>query len=346
MRYGLGRLILTRKVLTAVYKVFQFILPYFDRHYNLYLAAKHYIENNTVDWVVTTGEPFILFKYGYSLQKRFNVKWGADFRDKWYHNYITRNDRRLGTRILHRYEWIFEKKYIRNANLITTVDPDIAEKLQKLHKKKIAVIYNGFERFRNKAEQNSPQLILTHSGTLTRGQRVEFLLEALKELDEECRITENDLEIRFVGLEYDRTQCRRILEFSEKVRKYIHTTGRVERDKALELNSISDYLVCFTYLDEVLIHAKFYEYLACRRPVLVIPDDKNLLSQVTRELNAGCVIESKGQLKELILQSIKKKQAGERPLSNVDEQKALFYSREKQAERFVEILKQRHHLLN
>ena len=95
-----------------------------------------------------------------------------------------------------------------------------------------------------------------------------------------------------------------------------------------------------------MIHAKFYEYLACRRPVLVIPDDKNLLSQVTRELNAGCVIESKGQLKELILQSIKKKQAGERPLSNVDEQKALFYSREKQAERFVEILKQRHHLLN
>ena len=55
-------------------------------------------------------------------------------------------------------------------------------------------------------QTDKSKLILTHTGTLTPGQRVEFLLESVLELVLDKSIDISDVEIRFIGIEYLNTQ--------------------------------------------------------------------------------------------------------------------------------------------
>ena len=63
--------VIIRKFLSFLYKILSFGFFIFDRHRNIYKVAKDYLKKNHVNYVITTGEPFILFKYGYLLRKRF-----------------------------------------------------------------------------------------------------------------------------------------------------------------------------------------------------------------------------------------------------------------------------------
>ena len=81
------RFSILRKSLTFLEKITSFRLGLFDQHYGIYLEAKKYIVKNKVALVITTGEPFILFRYGRKLQKKFDVQWIADYRDGWYLNH-------------------------------------------------------------------------------------------------------------------------------------------------------------------------------------------------------------------------------------------------------------------
>ena len=86
----------------------------YDTHVVLYNKAVKFLNREKVDVVITTGEPFILFKYGFLLKKKFGIKWIADYRDGWFHNHV-KQPGVLG-RILHYYELHFEKKYISICN--------------------------------------------------------------------------------------------------------------------------------------------------------------------------------------------------------------------------------------
>ena len=59
-----------RKGLSLIDKIFSFIVMFFDNNRGLYFEADKYLANQSVDIVITTGEPFILFRYGYLLKKK------------------------------------------------------------------------------------------------------------------------------------------------------------------------------------------------------------------------------------------------------------------------------------
>ena len=46
----------------------------FDQHKGIYKEAYGYLnKNNDVHAIITTGEPFVLFKHGYRIKKKFGV---------------------------------------------------------------------------------------------------------------------------------------------------------------------------------------------------------------------------------------------------------------------------------
>ena len=106
------------------------------------------------------------------------------------------------------------------------------------------------------------------------------------------------------------------------------------------MNSMADFSVVFSERWQPVIPAKTYEYVASRRPVVVIPDDRSILSNLITQLNAGVVIDSIEDLRKFLLEKIEAKR-NHQPLFNyqLDEAKASFYLRENQAAQFASLLK-------
>jgi len=307
-KFGL-RISFIRKALTFGEKILSFLSIKFDQHKNIYKEARFYLKNNKVDIIITTGEPFLLFRYGYLLKKEFNIKWVADYRDGWYLNHVTSINKDIFTKLFRKYELIFEKKYSLKADLITTVDPHMASRLSKLLKQDVKVVYNGFWKYENDfiRIKNNKKLIISHTGTLTIGQRVETLLEALLSLLKENKISSNDIEVNFIGLNYFPKQVSRLENYHPLLKKIIKTTDRLSKEKATLRNLESDYLLNFTDPNLSAIYAKTYNYIACKRPILVIPDDNALLGKIITENNLGFAFNSKNELKKFIIEKIKQK---------------------------------------
>ena len=93
---------IVRKSLTFIGKLLSFNLFLFDQHREIYNAAKEYLKANEIDLIITTGEPFILFKYGHLLRSKNNIKWIADYRDGWYLNHVRSLQTDFGNRFIHK----------------------------------------------------------------------------------------------------------------------------------------------------------------------------------------------------------------------------------------------------
>ena len=329
-----------RKALTLIEKIISFINLNFDINKGIYLAAKKYIIENDVDIIITTGEPFILFRYGYLLKKKYNIKWIADYRDGWFLNHVTILNKSYIVKILRKYEFYFEKKYMKHVDLITTVDPEMSMRLHKLLNKKSDYIYNGFWKFEDKViefEDNS-KLIMNHTGTLTSGQRVEFLLDCLEDLINNEKIKDNEIEINFIGIEYFPEQLKRITKNS-RLHDVIKTSPRISKVEATSKNLKADYLVNFTDENLSAIYAKTYNYMACKKEILVIPDDNKLLSNLIKENNLGHVFQTKDQLKNFIVEKIKLKKEGKLNTNISENENLNFFKRYHQAKIFSEKIK-------
>ncbi|GDX51634.1 hypothetical protein LBMAG27_06810 [Bacteroidota bacterium] len=342
LKFGADKKRIWRKMLSLFYKMFSFVSFSFDKHKRLYFEARKYLQHEKPDFILITGEPFILFKYGYLLHKEFGIPWVADFRDGWKLNHVTRHNRDMLNRFLQSWEFHFEKKYLRNCSFITAPDPYLGTALGKLHKKNFKVVYNGFEEFLNlDLPDQSATLTLTHNGTLTAGQQVEFLLQALLELHNEKKISSAEIQLNFIGLEYYPTQYSRVKNFSNTLNSYLKTTPRIARHEALKHNVESDFLIAFSEKNYQAIFAKVYDYLAAKKPILVLPNDNGLLSELINETKSGLTFQTIEALKKFLLEQLQEKKSGKNLFTiSPDNEKVLSYTRKKQAEQLVKFLKE------
>ena len=334
-----NKLSTVKKALSLFEIFFSFITTYFDKNRGIYFEAEKFLDKHKIDIIITTGEPFILFRYGYLLKKKYKIKWIADYRDGWFLNHVTSLNKSYIVKALRKYEFYFEKKYTKHVDLITTVDPEMSMRLQKLLNKKSDYIYNGFWEFEDKVieSENNSKLILNHTGTLTSGQRAEILLDSLEDLINDNKIKANEIEINFIGLEYFPEQLKRITR-NRLLNNIINTTPRISKAEATAINLKADYLVNFTDENLSAIYGKTYNYMACKKEILVIPDDNNQLGNLVKENNLGHVFKTKDQLKNFIIEKVELKK--NRILNtNLSENESLnFFKRSIQAKIFCEKL--------
>ena len=297
-----NKLSIVRKALTFMSKILSFPFSSFDQHRNIYKQANTYIQNNDVDLVITSGEPFILFKYGRLLKRTHKIHWIADYRDGWYLNHVFSISNNFITRFMRWYEFKFEKKYMKAVDLILTVDPQLSSRLNSLFNKKSAVVYNGFWKFyeTNKVDSQSECLVFNHTGTLTIGQRVEVLLQSIVELIKSEKIDSKKIKVNFIGLDFFPAQANRVLNYHPLLKNVVSTTPRVPKKEAIEMNLNADYMLNFTDSDISAIYAKTYDYIACKKPIIVVPCDNGILSELVLNHNLGFVAKSKDDLKNLL----------------------------------------------
>ncbi len=264
---------------------------------------KNYLKKNPVDIIITTGPPHSLHLIGKGLKKALGIKWLADFRDPW--TAIEYYDKLMLTGRADKKHKRLEREVIQQADGVIVVAPFWKKKYEEIGTRNCAVITNGYDEadFQKEPPSLSEKFLLTHAGTLANDRNPEMLWEVLAELKKEIKGFEEDLQIQVLGNTADQVLAS-LTKYNLK--KQLINSGYVSHEEAIRIMQKSQILLLL--INNVSFNApgrmtgKIFEYLAARRPILLIGLQKSDPADVIRTNKAGEAIdfENKAKLKKVL----------------------------------------------
>lgn len=301
------------------------------------------------DFIISTSSPSSAHIIGLYAKKLFGSKWVADFRDLREQSIDSPKFGPLRERALTN----FEKKVLKEADIITTVSEDLNNILKKKisfieSKAKSYCIYNGFfEEFfvQDKVTTHMKEWQIVYTGTYHERQfNIEPLFKALSQLHYEKQIPLPKL--IFVGEERVSVQ-NLIAELASKYSFHnIQFIKSIPLKEAIDIQRNSSILLLLDGLtNRGVLKTKSYEYLAARKPIIAIVNPEGELAKKFLNGYDGYVVgDNPIKIKEFIEMIYKMR------INNDDyNQKDNFfipstvikeYSRKNQAMKLLEYMKQ------
>lgn len=270
LKYGPKKYGLIRKLISVFYEIFQYIFDIGPK-INIYHEANNYLNQNKVDLIIATGEPFVLFKYASKLSNNHNIPWIADYRDPW------TQDKNRGDNFIRKFWDSFnERKFLKNATLIITVSESFKNQINlNIKEKKFLIITNGYDSnaIQNvqNIKQNSKNLSIGFVGTIYKWHPLEsFLVECDKFISKTKNVK---FEINFYGINIENELVEIIKSKYPKLYKYIKIYPKLQNEKILGELSKNNLLLLFNYYS--YMGTKIYDYIALKRQILLCyTDDK------------------------------------------------------------------------
>ncbi|GHC52216.1 glycosyltransferase family 4 protein [Ulvibacter litoralis] len=263
---------------------------------------KNYISEHPVETIITSGPPHSLHLIGMELQKAFQLKWIADFRDPWttihYHKSL-----RL-TKASEKKHKDLEKKVLNTADAIVVTSPTTKKEFSLLTSKPIHVITNGYVASEEMHPVLDTQFSMAHIGSLLSERNPKVLWKVLSEIASETPSFQNNLEIVLAGTISD--------EVFESISKFglkdnCKHLGYVSHDEALKLQHNSQVLLLIE-IDSpetrAILPGKIFEYLAAFRPILAVGPKGSDIEGILTETKSGVFYNpsEEKELKKQILQ--------------------------------------------
>lgn len=327
VKYGNSRFAAFRKFLTVVSLFLRNLHPSFSPYKNLYYQFIEEHKTNPADIVLISGNPFNPFYFGYLFNKKFGVKWVADYRDAWTTTQIEINQNII-FKILRYYNRYFEKKWCSSAAMISSVSEPIASKIGRLTNRPYLNLPNGYkdhlfsdigfpEKFND--------FTITYVGTLYNEQNIELFLGAYKEFLSKYDI--KDSVFLLPGIELYADQKNRILDFDVNLRSCIRTTSRLKQMEVLEIQRKSHLLLYVGWKGfEGVIPSKIYEYCASGTPVIVVPADDSEVDKIVKSSQTGHSISNKEEVIDVLYSFYTLYQKGNYPSNDVNSHAIKRYS--------------------
>jgi hypothetical protein len=351
LKYGEKKYRILRKSISAFYEFAQFILPIGPKA-ELYRGAKHYLKNNEVDVIIATGDPFVLFSFASKLSKEFGIPWIADYRDPWSQSFSAKKGI-----IQRKIDYFFEKKYVRTANSLITVDILFKLKLaQFFPTKQINILPNGFDPIEidktKNIEQNNSLLTFAFIGTIYLWHPLNRLLESFSNFVKEN--PQSQILIKFYGIndmEFIEEKSKKL--FPELLDKLIFLS-KIPNGDLLQRVSKDNVLLLFNYYQ--FTGTKIYDYLGLKRRILLCFEndrEANKLKEqyyfktietdicpqidIINETNSGVIVEDAAHLKEVLKELYKEfEEKGFIACDSIGVEK---YSRKIQVEKLAELVR-------
>ena len=237
------------------------------------------------DLIVASAPPYTGLLVADELSRECGAPWVADIRDPWADNpYSSDPDWRT---------WIdrrMERRTLARAAALVSVSPVDAANLQTRFHQPVTTILNGFS-----PEDTPPpqaccphdKLRILHTGTIYVGHRDPSpLFAAIRMLPPDQR---DQIEVMFRGAE---AAAANELAAKLHVGPQVVVAPPVEYAESLRLQGCADVLLLLqrSHITDVgNIPAKFFEYIAARRPILLIGCDTGVLADMIRARDAGVV---------------------------------------------------------
>lgn len=296
-----------------------------------------YLNDNTVDYIISTGPPHSMHLIALGLKNKIKAKWIADFRDPWT-NIDFYDQLKLSKKsdLKHR---VLERKVLLQADHIITVGNQMTKEFEEMGAEKISTITNGFDPklLYVKAENKDTKFSITHIGSLNKDRNHPIFWEAISELCVELENFKTDLKIKFVGKTdvsvFNYIEMFKLSDLVEKIDYLDHNEiVKIQRSTQilyLPLNNTAN--------AKGIITGKIFEYLAAKRPILAIGPEDGDLAQIIDETSSGqiCNFTDKERLKEIITAYYLQYKSGTLECNSINIEK---YSRENLTKSLIDLL--------
>lgn len=322
------------KVFTAMNLVSENFNPRSIPHYNLYEFARSYLaENKDVKTVIISGNPFNLFYFGYLLKKEFDIDWIADYRDDWNTNELKKKYKFLIGLLQLR----SEKKWLYNAACFTTVSEYYKDKIEKLVNKPGHVLANGYEfEIMPTSNLSRNKFVITYNGSLYPAQDLESFVSVIIQLINEGF---KEIFVEFPGAAFDKQQEQRLKNLTETISSHVHIMLRIERNEVISMQQNSDVLLMLSYTNlKGIPSSKLYEYIGLRKPILVYPNDFDIIESTLKDTGLGFTCDDRQQLYNTLKDMLTKKRNKIDLIKEINESKIESFSRKSQVKKLAEIL--------
>lgn len=235
--------------------------------------------------VIVATTPITGLLIGSALARRHGVPWVADMRDLWTDNPVQISVAPLRLWLEQR----LERVTLGSASGFVAIAPSSTEKLAARYGKPATTILNGFDvedfqRLGEVAPAPGLPLRLAFTGMVyPEHQRLDLLFGALRN----GGFTPAQLSIDFYGRNLFPIQDL-IVEF--RTGELVRVNAPVSYDDSLRLQRGADALMFFTWADSSqtgILSGKIYEYLAARRPLLLIGPEVDDVTRMVTAREAG-----------------------------------------------------------
>jgi hypothetical protein len=299
LRHGDKKWYYLRRSISAFYEFTQFVLPVGPK-IELYKAARKYLQKNHVDAIIVTGDPFILFKYASLLNKEFGIPWIADYRDPW-----TTNKTNIISKYLKPWNWFFERKILKSACAVTTVDKVFQRKIKEvIGDKNFLILPNGYDPESINAvsgiTQNSEKLKIAFVGTIYDWHPLRSILRTINEFV--LTHKEINFQLTFYGINTVLEVTDMIEKEYPKLSKYVVIIPKLPNKILMEKLADANVMLLFNYY--AYTGTKIYDYLAIRRKIIFCySDDKEAIALKKQFYNIEESVEDNMSIQAEIIQS-------------------------------------------
>ncbi|MEY3048904.1 MAG: hypothetical protein RL365_942 [Bacteroidota bacterium] len=298
LRFGEKRFRWLRKVISAYYEVQQFFFIVGPKK-EIYKAAKSYLNQQKVDVIIATGEPFVLFHYAHKLGATYNLPWIADYRDPWTPNLKNQNW------LIKNFYSILENRISSKAKLITTVSSFVETQIQKqVANAKFSIIPNGFDdqamKLIENLEQDREMLRIGFVGTIYEWHPLIGIIETMNRWV--AKFPDRKIELHFYGTNKNEFISRLVKNQYPKLIDAVVTHPKLPNQQLLEKLASHNVLLLFNYY--AFMGTKIYDYLGLKRKILFcFTDDPESIELKNRYYPLDVKGASESMQKELIIKS-------------------------------------------
>ena len=315
-----------------------FLIPDARKGWNqfAYKQCCSIIENEKIDFIITTSPPHSTQIIGLKLKKKYGIKWLADLREPWTDIYYYKK--------LHHGEGAklkdkqYEYEVLSIADIVTTTSSHtqkiFSDKLKRNDVSKIKIVTNGYDEddFKSIPDVKEKIFTITFSGTINKQFGISGFLTAMQEL-----ITEDiSVNIRFVGITDDaiKNAASTLLGNNVSFINYVPHKTSIEYCCSSHLLL----LVIPEGENQGTIPGKTFEYIATRNPILCLSPENGSASEIIASTNAGESFthqDVKG-IKEFVISYYRKWEQGEKFETNNTNFKS--FSRKEITKSLIDIL--------
>jgi len=332
-----------QKTLTFVELLSYGFTSFFISYKNIYQYACDYLKkNNDIKALVVTANPFVMFKFGYLLNKEFGIKWIADYRDDWGTSDLTKPIT-FPEKLIAYLDKRNEKKWVSSASLIMSISEHYVKKISSFTNVKGEVILNGY--LKEDAERLNTNMAncftIVYNGTLYNTQPVEEVLEGFRFFVNKYPTT--TFKLLFVGAAFDPVQEQRILKKAEQLNllPYIEVTNRKPKVEVMQIQKSAHVLLMIAHKGyKGVPSSKLYEYLSLAKPVVSYPCDEDIIDETLKGYNLGYTCASKQLLTSVFDDLYAKYKDVKYSELVADELYIELFSREHQTKKLAEMLRQ------
>ncbi len=340
-KYGNKKFVTLRRALSMIELIMQRYSNLFIPFNNMGAFADDFIKKNRdIKKVIISGNPYIQFKFGYQLNKKYGTKWIADYRDAWTTSEIDLIARGTMFKYIRASDVASEKKWVGTASAITSVSEPILKNLTNLVGVPGKWIPNGFElgEFDDlKDLKPFDKFTVTYIGTLYHGQQIELFCQAFIQFIN--HIKTDNVKLLFPGLAFHKDQFQRIANIMAGYENYFEGTERTSKDKILEIEVKSHLLLYPAWKGfNGIIPSKIYEYISSGTYIMVAPGDNGEVDKILTQSGCGKIANTQEEIFEFLKHAYDLYTIGIKLKTDLSAENVYFFSREHQAKRLADLL--------